>query len=119
LITLTLGKGGDLSHEDFDRLVRVVAKANSDAGLADKQLQRIETTLDSALKAVEDELATVYLIEVPEVWYQTVRVEGAHSREEALALAKAGEGVPLDNALEYSHTVEDGFDVSKVSEEER
>jgi hypothetical protein len=44
---------GDLSRADYARLVQVVADANQAADLKDKQLQHIETTLDTALLAAE------------------------------------------------------------------
>jgi hypothetical protein len=55
MLTLHIGPGGDITPEDFDRLVQVVADANSAAGLRDAQLQRIETLLDTTLIAVENE----------------------------------------------------------------
>jgi hypothetical protein len=55
---------------------------------------------------------TSYIIEVPEVHYQQVRVE-ADSPEEALAKVREGDGDYLE--AEYSHILD--FDLSKVHEE--
>ena len=56
---------------------------------------------------------TSYIIEVPEVHYQQVRVE-ADSPEEALAKVREGDGEYLE--MEYSHILD--FDLSKIHEEE-
>ena len=53
MISLTIGPGGDLSREDFARLAQIAADANEAHALKDEQLQRIETTLELALMAVE------------------------------------------------------------------
>jgi len=50
---VTLHIPGDLSVEDFKLLVQIVADANKAAGLRDKRIQRIETTLDTTLIEVE------------------------------------------------------------------
>ena len=52
MISLTIGV--DLSREDFAKLIDIVAEANLAASFEDKQIQRIETTLDMALMAVEN-----------------------------------------------------------------
>ena len=44
-----------------------------------------------------------YEVDMREIWVQTYEVE-ADSPEEAFALAMAGNGDPLDDRLEYSHT---------------
>lgn len=46
-----------------------------------------------------------YHVEVPELWYQTVRIE-ADSYAEALQAVIDGDGEYLDGQLEYSHTAE-------------
>lgn len=46
-----------------------------------------------------------FIVKVPEVWYQDVRIE-ADSGAEAVGLVEQGEGEYLDNRLEYSHTLD-------------
>jgi hypothetical protein len=52
-VPTTLFIPGDLSVEDFRLLVQIVADANKAAGLRDKRIQRIETTLDTTLMEIE------------------------------------------------------------------
>jgi len=58
---------------------------------------------------------TTYIVYVPEVWYQQVRIE-ADSEDEAMSLVQAGNGEDIDNTLEYSHRVETtDWNISKES----
>lgn len=57
-----------------------------------------------------------YLVEVPEVHYQTVRIT-ADSPQDALAKVRDGDGDYLDGRLEYSHTLNDALDISKVAKD--
>ena len=52
-VTTTINIPGDMSVEDLRLLVQIVADANKAAGLRDKRIQRIETTLDSTLMQME------------------------------------------------------------------
>ena len=48
-----------------------------------------------------------YIVQILEVWIQSVMIE-AETLEEARKLAyEEGQGTPIDNSLEYSHTLED------------
>ena len=53
-----------------------------------------------------------YLVEVPEVWYQKNIID-ADSPEQAIEKVKNGEGELVDNGLEYSHTLDEGFHVEE------
>lgn len=57
-----------------------------------------------------------YIVEVPEVHYQKVRVN-ADSPEQARQKVSDGEGDYLNNALEYSHTL-DNLETWNVDEEQ-
>lgn len=54
-----------------------------------------------------------YLVDVREVWTQTVEIE-APGPEEAIAAVQEGGGDYLDDSLEYSHTLDsDGWTVEE------
>jgi len=53
IMPVTLHIPGDMTIDDFRLLVQIVADANKAAGLRDKRIQRIETTLDSTLLQLE------------------------------------------------------------------
>ena len=47
-----------------------------------------------------------FKVSIPEVHYQDVIIK-AKDKDEAIELAKDGDGEAIDNSLEYSHTSED------------
>lgn len=49
-----------------------------------------------------------FIVTIQEVWTQLVEVE-ASSEEEAIDKVVDGEGYYIDNALEYSHTLDRAF----------
>lgn len=54
-----------------------------------------------------------FIVSIPEVHYQDVVIE-AKNENEAIKLAKEGEGDAVNNSLEYSHTSEhDNFHVEE------
>lgn len=53
-----------------------------------------------------------FVVWVPEVWYQRVEVE-ADNATEAVELVKQGGGDWVDNGLDYSHTLDEGWDVEE------
>lgn len=54
-----------------------------------------------------------YAVWVPEVWVQEISIE-ADSPEEAMKLVKNGDGIYLDDRLDYSHTLDEGWDIQEA-----
>jgi hypothetical protein len=57
-----------------------------------------------------------FLVRVPEVWYQTVRIE-AETEDEAIEQVQEGNGEEVDNTLEYSSTLEPSEAHWQIAEE--
>lgn len=55
-----------------------------------------------------------YHVDIQEIWVQTMEIE-AESSEEAVDLVLAGNGEVVDDALEYSHTLDSVSDVREIS----
>jgi len=56
-----------------------------------------------------------YIVEIPEVWFQRVRIL-AKDEAEARELVQNGNGEYLDNELVYSHTLDNDEIAWKVGE---
>lgn len=58
---------------------------------------------------------SIYYVQVPEIWYQTVKVE-SDTEEEAIEMVQEGNSEDVENTFEYSHTLEPSDTPWKVAE---